>query len=145
MSFNQNSILFKDTIRDVEEVQGDPRNSNPFVGTMDSQLGLPVIPDTFTKGIGGSAKDFSNNLSSGVVMLPKDSQAEQSSSIVSQSFGVPDMFNSLDSPINDNSFLNAGAWAPPPTQFQRMRTFTKVLRSRFAVGSWNNVVFFRFY
>ncbi|KAI8571278.1 hypothetical protein RHMOL_Rhmol01G0107100 [Rhododendron molle] len=133
MSFNQQSILFKDTIREVE-VQGDPRNSNPFVGTMDSQLGMPVIPDTFTKGIGGSAKDFSNNLSSGVVMHRKDAQAERSSSIVSQSFGVPDMtFNSLDSPINDNSFLNVGAWAPPPTQFQRMRTFTKVYK-RGAVG-----------
>lgn len=132
MSFNQQSILFKDTIRDVE-VQGDQRNSNPFVGTMDSQLGMPMIPDTYTKGIGGSVKDFSNNLSSGVL---KDAQAENSSSIVSQSFGVPDMaFNSLDSPINDNSFLNTGAWAPPPTQFQRMRTFTKVLHRRFAVGT----------
>jgi hypothetical protein len=133
MSFNQQSVLFKDTIRDVE-VQGDPRNSVPFGGTIESQLGMPMIPDSFTKGIGGSAKDFSNNLSSGVVMHPKDAQAEQSSSIVSQSFGVPDMtFNSLDSPLNDSSFLNAGAWAPPPSQFQRMRTFTKVYK-RGAVG-----------
>ncbi|XWS73357.1 hypothetical protein CRYUN_Cryun02cG0120900 [Craigia yunnanensis] len=46
--------------------------------------------------------------------------------MVSQSFGVPDMtFNSMDSTINDSSFINQGAWVPRP-QFQRMRTYTKV-------------------
>ncbi|KAI7989546.1 Auxin response factor 21 [Camellia lanceoleosa] len=138
LSFNQQSLLFRDTSQDGE-VQGDPRSSVRFGANTDSQLGMPVIPDPLlTKGMVGSEKDFSNNLSSGGGLLstfenPKDTQPELSSSMVSQSFGVPDMtFNSLDSTINDSSFLSRGAWAPP-SQFQRMRTYTKVYK-RGAVG-----------
>ncbi|KAK4391930.1 Auxin response factor 19 [Sesamum angolense] len=85
----------------------------------------------------GSGKDFSSNISSGGGLLstyenPKEAQPELSSSMVSQSFGVPDMaFNSIDSTIHDGSFMNAGAWAPP--QIPRMRTYTKVYK-RGAVG-----------
>ncbi|XP_028096028.1 auxin response factor 19-like isoform X3 [Camellia sinensis] len=138
LSFNQQSLLFRDTSQDGE-VQGDPRSSVRFGANTDSQLGMPMIPDPLlTKGMVGSEKDFSNNLSSGGGLLstyenPKDTQPELSSSMVSQSFGVPDMtFNSLDSTINDSSFLSRGAWAPP-SQFQRMRTYTKVYK-RGAVG-----------
>ncbi|XP_059634510.1 auxin response factor 19-like [Cornus florida] len=136
VSFNPQSVLFRET---SQEVQGDPRNNVPYGANIDSQLGMPMIPEPLlTKGMVDSGKDFSNNLSSGPCMLanfenPKDTQPELSSSMVSQSFGVPDMaFNSIDSTINDSSFLNSGAWAPPP-QFQRMRTYTKVYK-RGAVG-----------
>ncbi|XP_057467761.1 auxin response factor 19-like isoform X2 [Actinidia eriantha] len=138
MSFNQHSVLFRDTSQDVE-VQGDPRNSVPFGANINGQLGMPMIPDPLlTKSMVGSGKDLSNDISGGMLSSyenPKDIQPELSSSMVSQSFGVPDMtFNSLDSTINDSSFLSAGGWAPPPQpQFQRMRTYTKVYK-RGAVG-----------
>ncbi|PSS20727.1 Auxin response factor like [Actinidia chinensis var. chinensis] len=140
MSFNQQSILFRDTNQDGE-VRGDSRNNVAFGPNIDGQLGIPMISDPLlTKGgMIGSGKDFSNNLPSGGDMLsdydnPKDALPELSSSMVSQSFGVPDMtFNSLDSAINDRSFLNRGAWAAPAPQFQRMRTYTKVYK-RGAVG-----------
>lgn len=125
--FNSQSMSFRETSHDGE-VRVNSRNNIPFVSNIDSQLGLPImIPDTMI----GSGKDFSNNASSGGGMLssyenPKEAQPELSSSIVSQSFGVPDMaFNSIDSTINDSSFLNRSAWAPAP-QFQRLRTYTKV-------------------
>ncbi|GFZ09213.1 auxin response factor 19 [Actinidia rufa] len=133
MSFNQHSVLFRGTSQDVE-VQGDPRNSVPFGANINGQLGMPMIPDPLlTKSMVGSGKDLSNDLSGGMLSSyenPKHIQPELSSSMVSQSFGVPDMtFNSLDSTINDSSFLSAGGWAPPPqTQFQRMRTYTKVYK-----------------
>ncbi|KAK2972590.1 hypothetical protein RJ640_007762 [Escallonia rubra] len=137
MSFTSPSISFRDINQDGE-VGGDPRNCNTFGANTDSQLTMPMVPDPLiTKGMIGSAKDFSNNLSGGGMLSsyenPKEAQPELSSSMVSQSFGVPDMaFNSIDSTINDSSFLNGGAWAPPP-QFQRMRTYTKVYK-RGAVG-----------
>lgn len=132
ISFNSQSMLFRDAIHDVE-VQGDPRSSVPFgANNIDSQLGMPMMADTLiTKNMVGPDKDFqTNNLSSGGGMLssyenPKEAQPELSSSMVSQSFGVPDMtFNSIDSTINDGSFMNRGAWAPP--QIPRLRTYTKV-------------------
>ncbi|XP_057501053.1 auxin response factor 19-like isoform X2 [Actinidia eriantha] len=139
-TFNQQSILFRDTNQDGE-VRGDSRNNVAFGPNIDGQLGMPMISDPLlTKGgMIGSGKDFSNNLPSGGDMLsdydnPKDALPELSSSMVSQSFGVPDMtFNSLDSAINDSSFLNRGAWAAPAPQFQRLRTYTKVYK-RGAVG-----------
>ncbi|CAA6671181.1 unnamed protein product [Spirodela intermedia] len=73
------------------------------------------------KGV-DSARDYQNHLTSDTT------QAELSSSMVSQSFGVPD----IDSNINDGNLLNKCSWAPPP-QFQRMRTYTKVYK-RGAVG-----------
>ncbi|KAJ9550642.1 hypothetical protein OSB04_014687 [Centaurea solstitialis] len=131
----------RDAIQDGE-VQNDPRTDVPFGMNMDNHLGLPsmILDPLTTKGMAaGSSKDFQNNLSPGGVILSyenptKDTQPELSSSMVSQSFGVPDMsFNPIDSTLNDGSLLNGGVWAPPPQQFQRMRTYTKVYK-RGAVG-----------
>ena len=130
LSFNQPSMMFRDTSQD-REPQADPRNNVQFGTNIDGQLGIPMLPDPMgSKGMVGSGKEFSNNLTSGGLLgnyeNPKDAQQDLSSSIVSQSFGVPEMaFNSIDSTINDSSFLNRGPWGPPP-QFQRMRTYTKV-------------------
>lgn len=142
MTFNQQSFMLRDTShRDDMELHGDPRNDIIQFGTNMSggQLGMPMNHDPLlTKDMVGPEKDFSNNLSSGDGMLStydslKDIQPQLSSSMVSQSFGVPDMaFGSLDSTINDGSFINQGSWAPAP-QFQRMRTYTKVYK-RGAVG-----------
>uniref|UniRef100_A0A2P2M9X0 Auxin response factor n=1 Tax=Rhizophora mucronata TaxID=61149 RepID=A0A2P2M9X0_RHIMU len=131
------SLLLRDTIQDGE-LQGDPRNNVTYGTDFNEQLGIPMNSDPLlTKDIVGLGKDMSNNLSSGSMLAncenSKDPQQELSSSMVSQSFGVPDMtFNSIDSTINDSSFLNKGPWAPPP-QFQRIRTYTKVYK-RGAVG-----------
>ncbi|KAL0337162.1 UNVERIFIED_CONTAM: Auxin response factor 19 [Sesamum calycinum] len=137
MSFNSQSMLFRDASQDGE-AHGDPRNTVPFGANIDNQLGMPMMPEPLiTKNMVGSGKDFSSNISSGGGLLstyenPKEAQPELSSSMVSQSFGVPDMaFNSIDSTIHDGSFMNAGAWAPP--QIPRMRTYTKVYK-RGAVG-----------
>lgn len=137
VSFNPQSLLFRDTSQDGE-VQADPRNSVPYGNNIESQLGIPMNPDPLlAKGMTGLGKDIHNNFSSGGIITnyenSKDAQQELSSSMVSQSFGVPDMtFNSIDSTINDSSFMNRGPWPPPP-QFQRMRTYTKVYK-RGAVG-----------
>ncbi|KAL2228874.1 UNVERIFIED_CONTAM: Auxin response factor 19 [Sesamum indicum] len=137
MSFNSQSMLFRDASQDGE-AHGDPRNTVAFGANIDNQLGMPMMPEPLiTKNMVGSGKDFSSNISSGGGLLstyenPKESQAELSPSMVSQSFGVPDMaFNSIDSTIHDGSFMNTGAWAPP--QIPRMRTYTKVYK-RGAVG-----------
>lgn len=131
MSFSSQPMLFRDISQDGE-VQGDQRNNMTFGTNIDNQLGMPMMPDPLIpKNLVGSEKDFSNNLSSGGGMLssfenPKEAQPELSSSMVSQSFGVPDIgFNSIDSTINDGSFMNRGTWAPQPT-IPRMRTYTKV-------------------
>ncbi|KAH7527824.1 hypothetical protein FEM48_Zijuj05G0007500 [Ziziphus jujuba var. spinosa] len=137
LSFNPQSMLFRESSQDGE-VQADHRNNVSYGNTIDGQLGIPLNPDPLlAKGFVGLGKDFPNNLSSGGVLgnyeSSKDAQQELSSSMVSQSFGVPDMtFNSIDSTINDSSFLNRGPW-PQPQQFQRMRTYTKVYK-RGAVG-----------
>ncbi|XP_042055407.1 auxin response factor 19-like [Salvia splendens] len=134
MSFNSQSMLFRDASHDGE-VQGDPRNSIPFVANIENQLGMPMMPDALiTKDMVGSGKDFATDVPSGGGMISSfdNQKAELSSSMVSQSFGVPDMtFNSIDSTINDGSFMNQGAWPPP--QIPRMRTYTKVYK-RGAVG-----------
>ncbi|XP_058068465.1 auxin response factor 19-like [Magnolia sinica] len=138
-SFNPSAMLFRDTVQDGG-VHTDPRNNVLFGVNIDGPLGIPLTPDpSLTKSM-GSGKDFENHLSSGDVLTnfgsSKEIQPDLSSSIVSQSFGVPDIaFDpgvSLDSTINDGSFLNGGSWAPAP-QFQRLRTFTKVYK-RGAVG-----------
>ncbi|XWS52322.1 hypothetical protein CRYUN_Cryun11dG0057800 [Craigia yunnanensis] len=133
LTYNPQTMLLRDTSQDG--IQADPRNNVLYGTNMDGQIGMPLNSDTLlAKDIMGLGKDFSNNLSSGGMLAsyenPKDSQQELSSSMVSQSFGVPDMtFNSIDSTINDSSFINQGAWGPPP-QFQRMRTYTKVCCSK---------------
>lgn len=138
ITFNSQSVLFRDASQDGE-VHGDARSNVPFGAHIDNQLDMPpLMPHPLVKkDMVGSGKDFANNLSSGGGVLstyenPKDAQPELSSSMVSQSFGVPDMaFNSIESTINDGSFVNRGAWAPP--QIPRMRTYTKVYK-RGAVG-----------
>ncbi|XP_071686069.1 auxin response factor 19-like isoform X2 [Rutidosis leptorrhynchoides] len=133
MFFNSQTLPFRDTIQD-----------GTFGVNVDNRLEISsMIPDPLiAKGMIECDKDFQNNLSSGGGLMSgyenpvKDTQPELSSSIVSQSFGVPDMtFNSIDSTINDGSLLNNGVWAPPPQpqQFQRLRTYTKVYK-RGAVG-----------
>lgn len=145
MSFNSQPVLFRDTSQ--EDVHADPRTNISFGANMDNQLGMPMMSDpVITKGMMGSGKDFSNNLASEGGMLssfenPKESQPELSSSMVSGSFGVPDMaFNSIDSAINDNGFMNRNAWAPPP-QLPRMRTYTKVSSCIFYCCKWDCVGF----
>ncbi|GFP82170.1 auxin response factor 5 [Phtheirospermum japonicum] len=127
MSFNSQSMLFRDASQDGD-VNIDPRNNVQFGANVDNnhdQLGMPMVPDPslITKNMMGSDKEFSADFS--IPNHPKESQPELSSSMVSQSFGVPDMaFNSIDSSINDGNFMNGGAWAPP--QIPRLRTYTKV-------------------
>lgn len=135
LSYNLQSMLFRDSSQDGE-IQADARCNGPYGNNIDGQLGMPPNPDSpLTKGAVGLGKDLSNNFSSGGMLSNydnnRDAQQELSSSMVSQTFGVPDMtFNSIDPTINDSSFLNRGTWAPPPPQppqFQRMRTYTKVI------------------
>ncbi|XP_027357893.1 auxin response factor 19-like [Abrus precatorius] len=147
LSYNPQSMLFRDNSQDGD-VQADARSNIPYGNNIDNQMGIPLNPDSLlTKGTLGLGKDLSNNFSSdgmlGNYENNRDAQQELSSSMVSQTFGVPDMtFNSIDSTIDDSSFLNRGPWAPPPAppppplppaQFQRMRTYTKVYK-RGAVG-----------
>ncbi|XP_037495214.1 auxin response factor 19 isoform X2 [Jatropha curcas] len=132
-SYNPQSMLLRDTSQDGE-LQADIRNSVPYGTNVESQLGVPMNSDNvLSEGVIGLGKDLPNNLSSGCMLANCENSKDAPSSMVSQSFGVPDMaFNSIDSTINDSSFLNRGPWAPPP-QFQRMRTYTKVYK-RGAVG-----------
>lgn len=138
LSFNQQPMLFRDSSLDGD-VLADQRNNVPFGINIDSQLGIPLNTDPLlSKGLVGLGKEFPRNVPSGDILTnyenSKDPQQELSSSMVSQSFGVPDItFNSIDSAINDSSFLDTGPWAPPQQPFQRMRTYTKVYK-RGAVG-----------
>ncbi|CAN0901305.1 Auxin response factor 5 [Linum grandiflorum] len=141
-SFNSQPILMRGDTSQDGELQADPRSNGVYGTSIDgqNQLGIPMhSDDLLTKSMVGLGKDFSNNLASGEMLAncansnSKEPQQELSSSIVSQSFGVPDMaFNSIDSSINDSSFLNRSSWGAQP-QFQRMRTYTKVYK-RGAVG-----------
>ncbi|XP_050216368.1 auxin response factor 19-like [Mercurialis annua] len=136
-SYNQQSMLVRDTSQGGE-LPLDPTNNVPYGTNAGGQLGASLNSDHgLTKGIIGLGKDFSNDIPSGVMLSNcenlKDDQNELSSSIISQPFGVPDVaFNSIDSTINDSSFMNRSAWGAPP-QLQRMRTYTKVYK-RGAVG-----------
>ncbi|XP_030493604.2 auxin response factor 19 [Cannabis sativa] len=135
--FTTQSMLFREASQE-KEVQANQGNNGSYGNPIDDHLPAPLNPDALlTKELVGLGKDFPNNLSTGDLLSnyenSKDAQQELSSSMVSQSFGVPDMtFNSIDSTINDGSFLNRGPWAPAPP-FQRMRTYTKVYK-RGAVG-----------
>ncbi|GER42033.1 auxin response factor [Striga asiatica] len=102
------------------------------VGPEDSQLEMPMIPENMmANNVVEPYKDLqAANRSS--YENQKEGQAELSTSMVSQSFGVQDMaFNSIDSSINNGGFMNRSAWAP--SQIPRMRTYTKVYK-RGAVG-----------
>ncbi|XP_020689469.1 auxin response factor 19 isoform X1 [Dendrobium catenatum] len=133
-SFNQPS-LFRSTLTD-SDVQGtDLRNNTLFGVNIDVPLGVPLTNDTLLANSLDSGK-YQNQLTGNPITnytTSKDAQQELSSSMVSQSFGVPDMaFNSIDSSLTESSLLNRNSWGPT-TQFQRMRTFTKVYK-RGAVG-----------
>ncbi|XP_026458268.1 auxin response factor 19-like [Papaver somniferum] len=135
--FNPQSLLFRDSSQDVDD-HVDPRNNVLFGVNIDGPLGIPMTPDTFLVKDMDPVKDFQNNLCSENMLTnygnTKDIQQEPSSSIVSQSFGVPDMaFNSMDSTITDSGFLSKGQWGAPAPQLPRLRTFTKVYK-RGAVG-----------
>ncbi|KNA25133.1 hypothetical protein SOVF_009550 isoform A [Spinacia oleracea] len=134
----QSSLLGDTTGHDVEVQAADVRNNIHNGASINGQLGTSLVSDAIlTKNVQRPDKNYSNNVSSGCMLTTyensKDAQQELSSSMVTQSFGVPDVaFNSIDSAISDGSFMNRGAWAPPP-QFQRLRTYTKVYK-RGAVG-----------
>ncbi|KAL6519266.1 hypothetical protein OROGR_018586 [Orobanche gracilis] len=144
MSLNSQTMLIRDRNHQDGDVHvGDPRSSVLYGTDIDDQLAIPKMPDDplITRNMMGTNKEFSTTDHSsgggGGGLLStyenhKEAQPELSSSLVSQSFGVPDMaFNSIDSSINDSSFMNGGGWVPP--QIPRMRTYTKVYK-RGAVG-----------
>ncbi|KAJ0985196.1 hypothetical protein J5N97_003552 [Dioscorea zingiberensis] len=132
-SFNHPSI-FRDAAPDSDLQVTDLRNNVLFGVNIDGPLGIPLTADPLLANDIDSGK-YQNHLHGGVVTNytnSKDAQQELSSSMVSQSFGVPDMaFNSIDSTMNENSLLNRSSWALAP-QCQR-RTYTKVYK-RGAVG-----------
>ncbi|KAK9741693.1 hypothetical protein RND81_03G122100 [Saponaria officinalis] len=142
-SSNLQSFFLGDAGHDVEV----PANlqSNLHQGTNINGHHLDTCPTSLVsdamllKNIPGAHKSYSNNVSSGCMPNNyengKDAQQELSSSMVTQSFGVPDMaFNSMDSAISDGSFMNNGAWGGPP-QYQRLCTYTRVeVYKRGAVG-----------
>ncbi|KAK7358466.1 hypothetical protein VNO77_00394 [Canavalia gladiata] len=147
-SYNPQSTYCRDSSQNVE-VQADARSNVPYGNSINGQLEIPPNLDSLlTKGTMRLGKDLSNNISSrgllGNYENSTDAQPELSSSMVSQTFGVPDMsFNLIDSTINGSSFLNKSPWAPPPLpplpppplpppppqhQLQRMRTYIKVYK-----------------
>ncbi|RWW01672.1 hypothetical protein GW17_00035274 [Ensete ventricosum] len=133
-SFNQPS-MFRDIPPD-DDVQGtDPRSSALLGVNVDGPLGIAIATDASLATSIASEKyqyDIPGNMTS-TYNISKDAHQELSSSLVSHSFGVPDLaFNSIDSTINENSLLNTSSWAPAPP-LQRMRTYTKV-HKRGAVG-----------
>ncbi|KAF7820565.1 auxin response factor 19-like isoform X1 [Senna tora] len=86
LSYNPQSMLFRDSSQDGE-FQADARNIVPFSNSIDSQLGMPLNPDSLlTKGTVGLGKDMSNNFSSGGMLgtyeSSRDAQQELSSSMV---------------------------------------------------------------
>jgi hypothetical protein len=120
--------LFKDAPPDTEIHAEVPTNNALFGIGNDGHVGFPLGTDDFlTNGI--DAVKYQNHISTDIdnnYRIPKDTQQEISSSMVSQSFGASDMaFNSIDSGINDGAFLNRTSW-PPAAPLKRMRTFTKV-------------------
>ncbi|THU47174.1 hypothetical protein C4D60_Mb09t12750 [Musa balbisiana] len=135
-SFNQPSMLrYAPPESDIPGT--DPRNNVLFGVNIDGSMGIPLTADALLVNNIDSRK-FQNHIPGDAVAnysTSKDAQQELSSSMVSQSFGVPDVaFNSMDSTINENGLLNRNSWAPaPPPTLQRMRTYTKVYK-RGAVG-----------
>uniref|UniRef100_A0A0D9X9V6 Auxin response factor n=1 Tax=Leersia perrieri TaxID=77586 RepID=A0A0D9X9V6_9ORYZ len=133
-SFNQHHLL-KDAIPVSDFEVTDPRNNLLFGVSIDGQLGLPLSADLLANDIETDkymdqlpGNGISNYISS------KDSQQELSSSMISHSFGVADMaFNSIDSAVNDTTFLNRNSRSAAGPAHQRMRTYTKV-HKRGAVG-----------
>ncbi|KAM3189738.1 hypothetical protein ACQJBY_068169 [Aegilops geniculata] len=133
-SFDQHQLL-SDTAPDSEFEISDPTNNLLFGVNIDGQLGLPLNADALIANSIENDKFMDEMAGNGIsnYISSKDSQQELSSSMISHSLGVADMgFNSIDSAINDPSFLNRNSRAPAPAH-QRMRTYTKV-HKRGAVG-----------
>ncbi|VAI85973.1 unnamed protein product [Triticum turgidum subsp. durum] len=133
-SFDQHQLL-RDTAPDSEFEISDPTNNLLFGVNIDGQLGLPLNADALLANSIENDKFMDEMAGNGIsnYISSKDSQQELSSSMISHSLGVADMgFNSIDSAINDPSFLNRNSRAPAPAH-QRMRTYTKV-HKRGAVG-----------
>ncbi|PUZ59226.1 hypothetical protein GQ55_4G023700 [Panicum hallii var. hallii] len=132
-NFNQQH-MFKDAPPETDIQGADPCNNALFGINSDGQLGFPMGADGFLSN-GIDTSKYQNHISTdidGNYRIPKDSQQEISSSMVSQSFGASDMaFNSFDSAMNDGGFLNKTSWLPAPPL--KRRTFTKVYK-RGAVG-----------
>jgi hypothetical protein len=125
-NFNQQQ-LFKDGPSETEMQVADPSNNALFGINCDGQLAFPMGADGFlSNGIDAAKYENISTDVDGNYRIPMDAQQEISSSMVSQSFGASDMaFNSIDSAINDGTFLNRTSW-PPTAPVKRMRTFTKV-------------------
>jgi hypothetical protein len=126
-SFDQHHLL-RDTAPESEFEVTDPTNNLLFGVNIDGQLGLPLHADALLANSIENDKFMDQMAGTGIsnYISSKDSQQELSSSMISHSFGVADMgFNSIDSAINDPTFLNRNSRAPAPAQ-QRMRTYTKV-------------------
>lgn len=125
-SFNQTSI-FRDAAPDSDLHANDLRNNLLFGVNIDGPLGIPLTTEPLLANSIDSGK-YQGHMPGGIIgnySTSKDAQQELSSSMVSQSFGVPDMpFNSIDSTMNESSLLNRSSWALAP-QYQR-RTYTKV-------------------
>ncbi|KAG9135669.1 hypothetical protein Leryth_002400 [Lithospermum erythrorhizon] len=138
MSFNSQTKLVREANQHGR--QADLANNLPFGANLDGQLSIsmPVMPDPLSeKAVVGSGNNFSNDHSSGGMYSGyennREAQPELLSSLVPQSFGMPDMtFNSIDPAMNDSSFMNGAGWAQAP-QLPRLRTYTKVYKSG-AVG-----------
>ncbi|XP_040252207.1 auxin response factor 21 isoform X2 [Aegilops tauschii subsp. strangulata] len=133
-SFDQHQLL-RDTAPDSEFEISDPTNNVLFGVNIDGQLGLPLNADALIANSIENDKFMDEMAGNGIsnYISSKDSQQELSSSMISHSLGVADMgFNSIDSAINDPSFLNRNSRAPAPAH-QCMRTYTKV-HKRGAVG-----------
>ncbi|KAM0908065.1 hypothetical protein ACQ4PT_015700 [Festuca glaucescens] len=133
-SFDQHHLL-RDTAPESEFEVTDPTNNLLFGVNIDGQLGLPLHADALLANSIENDKFMDQMAGTGIsnYISSKDSQQELSSSMISHSFGVADMgYNSIDSAINDPTFLNRNSRAPAPAQ-QRMRTYTKV-HKRGAVG-----------
>ncbi|KAH7687975.1 AUX/IAA protein [Dioscorea alata] len=132
-SFNQSSI-FRDAAPDSDLQANDLRNNLLFGVNIDGPLGIPLTTEPLLASSIDSGK-YQGHMPGGIIgnySASKDAQQELSSSMVSQSFGVPDMpFNSIDSTMNESGLLNRSSWALAP-QYQR-RTYTKVYK-RGAVG-----------
>ncbi|XP_019059644.1 PREDICTED: auxin response factor 19-like isoform X2 [Tarenaya hassleriana] len=137
-SSNPHPTMVRDSVQE-REIQTEIQGTVLYGADIDGQMGMLVDSNSpFIRGITAeSRKDFSSTLTPGCMIEnydnSKDAQQEDlSSSLVSQSFSVPDMtFNSIDS-NNDGGFANRGPWPSQP-QFQRKRTYTKVYK-RGAVG-----------
>ncbi|PKA52915.1 Auxin response factor 19 [Apostasia shenzhenica] len=127
-SLSQSTIL-KTGVLDNNVVQVNSTRNNAPIHV--NPAGLPICTNFLLKDRIDSGLSRGNVLGNNCV--GKDVQQEVSSSVTSQSFGVPEMaFESIDSTIDENCFLPQNAWAPTP-QLQPMRTYTKVYK-RGAVG-----------